>query len=158
MGQDPSEIRDDQIEETKGREVVRGLATQSPFALALGALAVGFLLGLMMPVTPYERKKLGPGSDEFLDRAQAVGGEMIEHGRAVVEETAQATLTAAQQSAQEHARAVIAGEVEPSALVNSALEHGKAVVRETVETAVQTAQASLEKHTKDLTGKEEGSA
>lgn len=122
------------------------ISVQTPLGMAFGALAVGFLAGLALPLTPYERRKLGPVAEELVGRAQDIGGEVIEHGRAVIEETTQAALSAAQQSAQQHGRAVIAGDLEPSSLVDNAVEHGKAVLRETAEAAMQTAQASLQEH------------
>ncbi len=91
------------------RGIVRraGMAVENPLGLALGALAVGFLAGLAIPASDYERRKIGPLREELIDRAQAVGGDVVSHGRAVLQETAQATVAAAQQSAQEHGRRVM---------------------------------------------------
>jgi ElaB/YqjD/DUF883 family membrane-anchored ribosome-binding protein len=83
-----------------------GIAVENPLGLALGAAAVGFLAGLLMPVSDYEREKLGPMRDEMLDRAQSAGGELLEHGKQVLQETAQAAVDTAQHSAQSHAQQV----------------------------------------------------
>ena len=84
-----------------------GIATENPLGLALGALAVGFLAGLAAPVTDLEREKVGPIRDELLERAKTVGSDAIEHGKAVLQETAQAAFGAAQQSAQQHGQQVL---------------------------------------------------
>ena len=84
-----------------------GIAVENPLGLALGALAIGFLAGLLIPSSEYERRTIGPLRDELIDRAESVGGEVVSQGKAVLQETAQATMSAAQQSAREHGRQVI---------------------------------------------------
>lgn len=84
-----------------------GIAAENPLRLALGALAVGFLAGLIAPVTELEREKVGPLRDELLEKAQTIGGEVVEHGKQVLQETAQATVEAAQRSAQSHGREIL---------------------------------------------------
>jgi uncharacterized protein DUF3618 len=96
-----------------------GIVAENPLGLALGALAVGFLAGLLTPVTDFERDKVGPIRDDLLDRAQSVGSDVIEHGKQVVQETVQGALHTAQQSAQTHSQQVI-GEATGTA------EHGAA--------------------------------
>jgi len=85
-----------------------GIATSNPLGLALGALAVGLLAGLMAPVTDYERKTIGPIRDDLIDRAKEAGTGAIAHGTQVLQETAQAALQTAQQSAQTHSAQVLA--------------------------------------------------
>jgi len=75
---------------------------------------------------------------------------------AVVQETVDAVVSTAQQSAQQHAQAVIAGGLEPSTLMNNALEHGRQVLRETAQVAMQTAQQSVEHHGKHVMGEATG--
>ena len=84
-----------------------GIAAENPLGLALGALAVGFLAGLLTPVTDYERETVGPIRDDLLDRAQTVGSDVIEHGKQVIQETVQSAVQTAQQSAQTHSQQVI---------------------------------------------------
>lgn len=84
-----------------------GIAAENPLGLALGALAVGFLAGLMTPVTDFEREKVGPIRDDLLERAQTVGGDVIEHGKQVLQETVQGAMQTAQQSAQTHSQQVV---------------------------------------------------
>jgi uncharacterized protein YjbJ (UPF0337 family) len=84
-----------------------GIVAENPLGLALGALAVGFLAGLVTPVTDYEREKVGPIRDDLLDRAQSVGSDVIEHGKQVLQETVQSAVQTAQQSAQTHSKQVV---------------------------------------------------
>jgi Protein of unknown function (DUF3618) len=84
-----------------------GIVQENPLGLALGALAVGFLAGLAAPVTDLEREKVGPIRDELLDRAKDLGSDALEHGKQVLQETAQAALGAVQQSAQQHGEQVL---------------------------------------------------
>ena len=85
-----------------------GIGYENPLGLAIGALAVGFLGGLLAPVSDFEREKVGPIRDDLMDKAQSVGAEVLEHGKQVVQETAQAAMQTAQQSAQTHGRQVVA--------------------------------------------------
>ncbi|MBV8367581.1 MAG: DUF3618 domain-containing protein [Candidatus Eremiobacteraeota bacterium] len=87
-----------------------GMAIENPLGLALGALAVGFLAGLIAPVTELEREKIGPLREELLEKAQTVAGDVVEHGKQVLQETAQAAVQTAQASAQSHGREIFGGE------------------------------------------------
>lgn len=84
-----------------------GIAAENPLGLAIGAFAVGFLAGLAAPVTDLERQTVGPIRDDLLERAKSVGSDALEHGKQVLQETAQAALGAAQQSAQQHGSQVL---------------------------------------------------
>jgi hypothetical protein len=123
-----------------------GIAAENPLGLALGAAALGFLAGLLVPVTDYEREKIGPLRDEVADKVQTVSEDVVVHGRAVIAETAQATLAAAQQSAQQHGQQLIAGGLDPQTLATNAIDHGKQLLRETTDAAMQTARRSAEEH------------
>ncbi|MEA2664684.1 MAG: hypothetical protein QOI11_1628 [Candidatus Eremiobacteraeota bacterium] len=84
-----------------------GIALENPLGLAIGAAAVGFLAGLLIPVTDYERETIGPIRDDLVDKAQHMGSDVLEHGKAVLQETAQAAFSTAQQSAQTHGQQVV---------------------------------------------------
>jgi ElaB/YqjD/DUF883 family membrane-anchored ribosome-binding protein len=103
-GERMGSVRGDEMRNAARRGM--GIAAENPIGLALGAAAVGFLAGLLVPVTDYERRKVPPLRDELLDRAQDVGSDVVAHGKQVVRETAQAALDAAQQSAQSHAQQI----------------------------------------------------
>lgn len=81
-----------------------GIAAENPIGLALGALAVGFLAGMLVPVTDIENERLGPVRDELVGRAQSVANDVVEQGKAVIAETAQAAVS----SAQQHGQTVVA--------------------------------------------------
>jgi ElaB/YqjD/DUF883 family membrane-anchored ribosome-binding protein len=98
----------------KGARRAIGIVAENPLGLAIGAAAVGFLAGLLMPVTDYEREKLGPARDDLVDRAQSAGAGMVEHGKQVLKETAEAALQTAQQSAQTHAQQIASEALHPS--------------------------------------------
>ncbi len=73
---------------------------QNPIGIVIGAAAVGFLVGLVVPITDYEREKLRPIADDLAEQASAARDELVEHGRSALAETA----AAAQESVQQHAR------------------------------------------------------
>ncbi|GAC1423077.1 MAG: hypothetical protein NVSMB5_16810 [Candidatus Velthaea sp.] len=75
-----------------------GLAVENPVGLAIGALAVGFLAGLMVPATDIEREKIGPFREKIVESAQSAAGDLVQTGKTVVQETAQAAMQAATQS------------------------------------------------------------
>jgi ElaB/YqjD/DUF883 family membrane-anchored ribosome-binding protein len=77
----------------------KGLAEDNPLGLAVGAVAVGFLAGLLVPSTRIEDEKLGPMADEVKDRVREVGSEAVERGKQVASDAADA----AKESGREHA-------------------------------------------------------
>jgi ElaB/YqjD/DUF883 family membrane-anchored ribosome-binding protein len=95
----------DEIKNVARRGV--GLAQENPLGLAIGAIAVGFLAGLAAPVSELERRTVGPIRDDLVERAKSAGSDALEHGKQVLQETAQAAFTAVQQSAQDHGQQVI---------------------------------------------------
>ena len=84
-----------------------GIAIKNPLGMALGMLAVGFLAGLAAPVSRYERATVGPLREGLLNKAQTIGSDALEHGKAVLQETAQSALQTAQRLAQHHGTQVL---------------------------------------------------
>jgi hypothetical protein len=76
------------------------VAQENPLGLGIGALAVGFLAGMLTPTTRLEDERIGPMSDHVKAQAADTAQEALEHGRQV----AQDTVMAAQKSAQQHGR------------------------------------------------------
>ena len=76
------------------------VAQENPLGLAVGAMAVGFLAGMLIPSTRVEDEKLGPVADDVKDRAKQTGQEALERGKQVAQDAAQA----AKDSGQEHAQ------------------------------------------------------
>jgi gas vesicle protein len=87
-----------------------GIAQENPLGLAIGAVAVGFLAGMLIPESRVEHEKLGPMPDHVKDQIRETGQEALEHGKQVAQETVQAAKDTAQESAGEHA-----GELKDSA-------------------------------------------
>ena len=77
----------------------KGVAQENPLGLAVGAVAVGFLAGLLIPATRVEDEKLGPVADDVKERAKETGQEALERGKQVAQDAAQT----AQESGREHA-------------------------------------------------------
>ena len=78
------------------------VAQSNPLGLAIGAAAVGFVVGMMVPATDMENERIGDFADELKDQAKSVGREAVEHGKEVVQQTAQAAADAAQEAGREH--------------------------------------------------------
>jgi hypothetical protein len=80
-----------------------GIAQENPIGLALGAVAVGFVAGLLVPATRVEDEKLGEVSDQVIEKAKETGEEAMERGKEVAQQATQSAKETAQQSGQEHA-------------------------------------------------------
>jgi gas vesicle protein len=81
-----------------------GVAQENPLGLAVGAVAVGFLAGMLIPSTRVENEKIGPMADQVKDQISSTAQEAVEHGKAVVSETASSAADAAKQTAQEQGK------------------------------------------------------
>jgi gas vesicle protein len=79
-----------------------GMAKDNPLGLAVGAVAVGFVVGTVLPSTRVENEKLGPMADQVKDQARELGSEAIEHGKDIAQETAQQAAETAKQQTREH--------------------------------------------------------
>jgi gas vesicle protein len=79
-----------------------GMAKDNPLGLAVGAVAVGFVVGTLLPSTRIENEKIGPMADQVKDQARELGSEAIEHGRDIAQETAQQAAETAKQQTREH--------------------------------------------------------
>jgi Pyruvate/2-oxoacid:ferredoxin oxidoreductase gamma subunit len=81
----------------------KGMAQENPLGLAIGAVAAGFLLGLLLPSTRMEDEKLGQAADTVKAKAAETGQEALERGRQVAQDVAQTATETAKQSGSEHA-------------------------------------------------------
>lgn len=82
----------------RGRQGVR-MARENPLALAVGAAALGLLIGLALPSTQLEDERFGAAADSIKDHALDVGQEALERGRNVAQDAAQAASEAARDRA-----------------------------------------------------------
>ena len=89
-----------------GAKQAVGVAQENPLGLAIGGVAVGFLVGMVLPSTRVENKKIGPIADDVKDKVRETGQEAVERGKEVAQNTAQAAAEAAQESGREQAEAL----------------------------------------------------
>ena len=80
-----------------------GVAQQNPLGLAVGSVAAGFLVGMLLPSSRVEDARIGPVADDVKEHAAEVGQEALEHGKQVAKEVAQTAASAAGDSASQHA-------------------------------------------------------
>jgi hypothetical protein len=78
-----------------------GIAKENPLGLAIGAVAVGFLAGLVVPSTRAEDERLGPVADQVKDKVKETGQEALERGKEVAREAASSTAEAAREHGQD---------------------------------------------------------
>jgi ElaB/YqjD/DUF883 family membrane-anchored ribosome-binding protein len=90
----------------------KSVAQENPLGLAVGAIAVGFLAGMLAPSTRVEDERLGPLADDVKDRAKQTGQEALERGKQVAQDAAETAKDSAQShgeeladTAKEHAQA-----------------------------------------------------
>jgi ElaB/YqjD/DUF883 family membrane-anchored ribosome-binding protein len=81
----------------------KSVAQENPLGLAVGAVAVGFLAGMLIPSTRVEDEKMGAISDDVIDRAKETGQEALERGKQVAQEAAQSAQETVKDSGQQHA-------------------------------------------------------
>jgi gas vesicle protein len=105
----------------QGAKRAVGVAQENPLGLAVGAVAVGFLAGMLIPSTRVENEKIGPMADQVKDQISSTAQEAVEHGKAVVSETASSAAEAAKETAQEQ------GKEHASQLQDSAQESAQQV-------------------------------
>jgi hypothetical protein len=67
-----------------------GVVQENPLGLAVGAVAVGFLAGMVIPSTRIEDEKIGPMADHVKDQVKESGQEALERGKAAVSAGAEA--------------------------------------------------------------------
>ena len=52
------------------------LAQENPIGLAVGSVAVGFLVGMLPPASSVENDRIGPKADQLKDEVREVAGEV----------------------------------------------------------------------------------
>lgn len=83
-----------------GKQAI-GVVQENPLGLAIGAAAVGFLAGMLIPSTKTEDEQLGPVADQVKEQVKQTGQEAIERGKQVAQDTAQTATESARQAASE---------------------------------------------------------
>jgi hypothetical protein len=80
---------------------VRDTAESNPLGLALGGLAVGFVVGTLLPQTRVENERIGEMSDRLMDAAKDTASEAVERGKQVAQDAAGAAMETAKESGRE---------------------------------------------------------
>src|SRR5918999_4419624 len=93
---DSGEVKD-------GARRAKGVAQENPLGLAIGAVAVGFVGGMLIPSTRVEDEKIGPMADQVKEKAKETGQEAMERGKEVARQAADSAKETAQQTGREQA-------------------------------------------------------
>jgi ElaB/YqjD/DUF883 family membrane-anchored ribosome-binding protein len=87
----------------QGARQAAGIAKENPLGLAIGAAAVGFVAGLLIPSTRVEDEKIGPMADQLKEQAKETGQEAVERGKQVAQDVASQASETAKESGREQA-------------------------------------------------------
>lgn len=87
----------------EGAQQAVGIAQENPLGLALGGVATGFLVGMMLPSTRVEDERVGPIADDVKERAVETGQEALERGKEVAGEAAEQAVDTAKEAGREQA-------------------------------------------------------
>src|SRR5215203_2976080 len=80
---------------------MKDTAERNPIGLAVGAAAVGFVAGLMIPSTRAEDERLGQMSDRLVEAAKETAGDAVERGKQVAQDAAETAKESGRQQSQE---------------------------------------------------------
>lgn len=80
-----------------------GVAQENPIGLLVGAAAVGFVAGMVVPSTRVEDERIGPVADQIKEKARETGQEAMERGREVAEQATESAKETAREAGQEQA-------------------------------------------------------
>ncbi len=84
----------------EGAKRAAGIAKENPLGLGIGALAAGFIAGLLIPSTSVEDDKIGPLADDVKAKVKETGQEAVERGKQVAEEAAETAKQAGREQAE----------------------------------------------------------
>jgi ElaB/YqjD/DUF883 family membrane-anchored ribosome-binding protein len=101
----------DDVKQGVGQAV--STAQENPLGLAIGAVAVGFVAGMLIPSTSVEDQKIGPVADQLKDKVKETGQEALDHGKQVAQDVAQSAQETVKESGQQHAQE-LASSAQPS--------------------------------------------
>jgi gas vesicle protein len=112
-----SERTPDARQVKQGARQAVGIAQENPLGMAIGSVAVGFVVGMLLPTTRVEEEKVAPVAGQIREKAMETGQEALEHGRQVAQQVAETgkeavaqavdqTKDAAKESGRQHAEEV----------------------------------------------------
>jgi ElaB/YqjD/DUF883 family membrane-anchored ribosome-binding protein len=96
----------------RGRQAV-GTAQENPLGLAIGAVAAGFIAGMLVPSTRVEDEKIGDTADQVKGQIKDTASEAVERGKQVAQEAAHSAQETAKESGQQQAQE-LASSAQPS--------------------------------------------
>jgi len=85
----------------RGATAVRDTAERNPLGLAVGGLALGFVIGTLLPQSRLENEHIGEASDRMLETAKETASEAVERGKQVAQEATSAAVETAKESGRE---------------------------------------------------------
>jgi hypothetical protein len=85
-----------------GQRALEGSADR-PIAMLLGGLAVGFLVGMLLPVTSFESRRVGPIANDVKDKLKDASVEVARRGTDVIRDTIEGAREAAASSIRDNA-------------------------------------------------------
>jgi ElaB/YqjD/DUF883 family membrane-anchored ribosome-binding protein len=110
----------DRVDAAKqGTRRAAGMAQENPLGLAIGAVAVGFVGGLLIPSTRVEDEKIGPMADQVKEKAKETGQEAMERGKEVAHQTVDSARETAHQAGREQAEGLRGSAQEKAGQVSS---------------------------------------
>jgi gas vesicle protein len=98
VGSQVSEAPPDSGEVKQGAKQAVGVVQENPLGLAIGAAAVGFLAGMLIPGTKIEDERIGPVADQVKEQAKQTGEEALQQGKQIAQETAETATQKAQEA------------------------------------------------------------
>jgi ElaB/YqjD/DUF883 family membrane-anchored ribosome-binding protein len=86
-----------------GQQVKRAASTaqENPLGLAVGSIAAGFLVGLLVPSSRVEDEKIGPMADQVKDQIKETGQEALDRGKEVAQQAAETAKEAGRDQAEQ---------------------------------------------------------
>jgi gas vesicle protein len=87
----------------EGAQRAVGVAEENPIGLAIGGVAAGFLVGMLIPSTKIEDERVGPIADQVKEKAVETGQEAMDRGRDVAGQVAEQAAETAKEASQEQA-------------------------------------------------------
>jgi gas vesicle protein len=97
---DGDQVRHGAQQVKQGATQAVSVAQANPMGLGLGAVAVGLLVGMALPSTRAEDRRLGDLSDELKQQARDVGHEALDRGKQVAQDAVTQVSDTVQESGQ----------------------------------------------------------
>jgi dihydroxyacetone kinase len=82
----------------EGAQQAVGVAQENPLGLAIGGLAAGFLVGMMLPSSKIEDERVGPLADQVKETAAETATEALDRGREVATQVAEQAVEGAKEA------------------------------------------------------------